>query len=245
MATIIAILIAVIVDRYAQMLPAGQFLLRVRSSSWLNGYLAKCISILERMGIKQAYLILLSAVLPICIGLLILKILFGAILGGLGTLIFVALVLFYFLGNRVKDPETDSASIFVLAHEHSFGVLFWFAVFGPTGAFLYWFLVASLQAPVIADPINENLRQALHIIHALAAWIPARISGFIYALMGNFDPGFKCWLDCVRDPKLPGSVVLQNCGQASLEGGTADADERLVTRTFIAWCVLIILICSI
>lgn len=240
MATVIAVLIAVMVDRYAQLVPAGQALTRVRSTTWLNSYLVKCINLLDKIGIKQTYLIILSAVLPLCIGLFIIKLLSGMVLGWLGTMIFVLLTLFYFLGFRASTE--DSSSAFVTVHEQSFGVLFWFGLLGPTGALLYWFLVVSRQSPVMLEPINDGLNKGINWLHAMAAWIPARITGFIYALVGNFDPGFQTWKACIRDPKLASSQVLNDCGRASMSAGVAGEEDRLVLRAFIAWVVVIILI---
>lgn len=245
MATIIAILTAVMVDHYAQFLPAGQMLLRVRSTAWLNAYLVKIISALEKMGIKQSYLILLSAILPLCIGLFILKLLCGILLGRLGTLIFITLALFYFLGYRPKAADEPQKSAFIIAHEQSFGVLFWFGVFGPTGALLYWFLVVAKQSPGMLEPENDALYKAVAWVHAMAAWIPARITGFMYALVGNFDPGFKCWKDCARNPKLASGQLLQECGKAAVGTDGEDAAEGLVNRAFFAWVVLIIFIAII
>lgn len=238
MATIVAIVLAVLVDRYVQHMPAGQAITRMRSTSWLNLYLAKCITILDKLGIKQNYLILLSIILPLCIVLFIVKLFAGILLGGVGTLLFVLITLVYFLGNR--EVEQDSA--FVTMHETSFGVLFWFAILGPTGALLYWFLVASENTAIMQDPNNARLRDAVSKVHALAAWIPARVTGFLYVLVGNFTPGFSCWLKCMHNPSLQSSQVLEDCGAAAVDTKTDGDSVRLVERTFVAWVVLIVLI---
>lgn len=230
MATIIAILLSVIVDRYAQYLPGGRAIARFRSTAWLNTYVIKSSNILERMSVAQGYLVILSMVLPLCIALFLLKLFFGMLFGSLGTVLFLTIALFYFLGNR---DIGQNQSGYVVVHETSFGVLFWFAILGPIGAFLYWFLVASMSA---------QFGRSLIVLHALAAWIPARITGFIYALMGNFTPGFNCWLVCMRDPALQSSQVLQNCGQSAADHTASSEDENLIARSFIAWVVFIIVI---
>lgn len=241
MATIIAVLIAVMVDRYLPILPGNQVLMRARSAAWLNSYLFKIVSFLEKLSINQTYLIILSALVPLCIALFIIKLIFGLLLGAIGNVIFTALALFYFLGNRQKDSDEAQNSPFIIAHENSFGVLFWFMIFGPTGAFFYWFLVVGKQTPFLFEAVNDSLRKAMQSVHAIAAWIPARITGFIYALVGNFDPGFKCWMGCMRDAKLASSQVLQDCGQAALSTDVVGEDQRLVTRAFIAWVVLLVI----
>jgi membrane protein required for beta-lactamase induction len=239
MATIIAMLVAVIADRYAQYVPGGRSIAGLRSSAWLNTYLLKLTNLLDKLGIKQNYLVVLTTFLPLCIALLLLKLLFGLLFGTIGTFLFIVIALLYFLGNRDVEPNLTE---FVSVHETSFGVLFWFSILGPTGALLYWFLVVSKQSLVVMEPNHSNLYAALDKLHALAAWIPARITGFLYALVGNFSPGFKAWMVCASNPSKQSSEVLQECGEAAVDTATAGDDVRLVTRAFIAWVVLSILI---
>lgn len=233
---IIAFLVAVMVDRYAQYAPSGKALLRVRPTAWLNVYLFKGLNLLEKVGIKNNYLILLSIILPLCISLLLLKLLFGLLFGSIGTLLFLCLSLFYFLGNR---DVGDKTSELVAAHETSFGVMFWFAILGPTGALVYWFLVVGNSASFSG---YAGLHATLSRLHGWAAWIPARITGFIYALVGNFGPGCRCWINSVCSPNKPSSQVLQECGHAALDSTTVDDESSLVARAFIAWVVVCILI---
>lgn len=239
MATIIAILAAVFADRYAQYVPGGRSIARLRSSTWLNTYLFKIINLLDKLSIRQNYLVALTTFLPLCIVLLVLKLLFGLLFGIIGSFLFIVIALLYFLGNRDVEPNLTE---FVLVHETSFGVLFWFSILGPTGALLYWFLVVSKQSLIVMEPGNSSLHTALVRLHALAAWIPARITGFIYALVGNFSPGFKAWMICASNPSKQSSQVLQECGEAAVDTATAGDDVRLVARAFVAWVVLSILI---
>lgn len=233
MTTIIALVVAAILDKYALKLPGAPFVERCRSSAWLHTYLSKCLTLMQKIGVQQSYLIVLATFIPLCILLFITKLVLGAFLGSLGVLLFLAVTLFYFLGNR-----NVGADQYVGAHETSYGVLFWFALLGPTGALLYWFLVAAEQTPIVTDGNHVDLRTAVGRVHALAAWVPARITGFIYALVGNFTPGFSCWMACMQNPAQQSSQVLQECGRAAVDASIAGDDARLVQRSFIAWVVL-------
>lgn len=233
MTTIISLVVAAMADKYAKDLPGAPFIERCRSSAWLHTYLSKCLALLHKIGIQQTYLITLAMFIPLCILLFITKLIFGAFFGSLGNLVFLSLTLFYFLGNREIGADQ-----YVAAHETSFGILFWFALLGQTGALLYWFLVTAEQAPVVTGSNHVDLRTTIGRVHALAAWVPARITGFIYALVGNFTPGFSCWMACMQNPGQQSSQVLQECGRAAVDASISRDDERLVKRSFVAWVVL-------
>ncbi len=237
--TVIAIIIATVLDRFAQQMPGRQILTRLGNAGWLNGYLSKIVGWLEKAGLKNNYLIVLSAFLPLAILLLVIKLLFGLAFGKMGAPLFVLLTLFYFLGNR--DVEQQDIP-FVAVHETSFGILFWFALLGPTGGLLYWFLVNSKHTMVANEPSNGGLRAALVWLHAMVAWLSARVTGFLYALVGNFTSGFRCWLNCVRALNMQSSQVLQDCGNSAVDHSIAGDDVQLVARTYVAWVVLAVLI---
>ena len=61
-----------------------------------------------------------------------------------------------------------------------FAVAFWFLLFGAPGALAYGFLRANSEriAPVM-DWVD---------------WLPARVAGFAYLMVGNFSKGMPVWL---------------------------------------------------
>ncbi len=235
MATILAIILAVILDRYARKYSSGRFLEMVRSPSLLNCYLVKLVKILDKVGIKQNYLVILSAFVPLWFGAFILLLLCGMIFSvNVGGFVFIAITLFFFLGNEVDYTQSE----LVMIHETSFGVLFWFAILGYSGALAYWFLVAAKRSSIVIE--DTPLLQAVTRLHAIFAWIPARVTGFIYALVGNFEPSFKCWWNCMTDLHKPSSQVLQECGDSAILINKEDGVASLINRSFISWVVLVI-----
>lgn len=239
MQMVLALIVAVVVEFWSQLSSGGKALDRFRSVSWLKTYTAKIDDLIAKAGINQGYFIVLIQFVPLVIATIALYLLTGLILGYIGKFLFVTAALIYFLGNTKIDQHTSE---YVIAHERSFGVLFWFALLGMPGALMYWFLVASKQQS--DDPLAQSAdtNAALTRLHAIAAWVPVRITGFIYALVGNFTAGFNCWLGCMRNPSMPGSELLQECGLASIDKNVVDDHTNLVTRAFIAWVVLSVLI---
>jgi adenosylcobinamide-phosphate synthase len=89
------------------------------------------------------------------------------------------------------------------AHRHVFGVFFWFVVLstvglGPAGALLYrmaefasryWaFRSRTLQAPT-----NERLMQLSQRLFNLIDHVPARLTAFGFAVVGNFEEAVNAW----------------------------------------------------
>jgi AmpE protein len=119
------------------------------------------------------------------------------------------------LENDGADIVFDAAHL-VVATFHAglkrwFGVLFWFAVLGPSGALLY--RLAQLLATT-ADVSDRALAQKFA---ALLDWAPAHLMALSLALASNFDAVFTSWRDYHR---------AHPQGYASLDLGYLDAIAR-------------------
>lgn len=89
------------------------------------------------------------------------------------------------------------------AHRHVFGVFFWFVVlsglgFGPAGAVLYrmaefasryW----AYKNRTVGEPINERLMALSQRLFSLIDHLPARLTAFGFAVVGNFEEAVSCW----------------------------------------------------
>jgi adenosylcobinamide-phosphate synthase len=89
------------------------------------------------------------------------------------------------------------------AHRHVFGVLAWFSVLaafglGPTGAVLfrlsefvarYW----QRQSEAHQQPVSAALKTHAHVAWQWVDWVPARITAFGFAVVGNFEEAVDGW----------------------------------------------------
>jgi adenosylcobinamide-phosphate synthase len=89
------------------------------------------------------------------------------------------------------------------AHRHVFGVFFWFVLLsalgmGPAGAVLYrmaefasryW----AFKSRVVGVPINDRLMQLSQRLFGLIDHLPARMTAFGFAVVGNFEEAVTCW----------------------------------------------------
>jgi len=95
------------------------------------------------------------------------------------------------------------------AHRHVFGVFFWFVMLsavgmGPAGAVLYrcaefasryW----AFRSRTIGEPTNERLMALSQRLFGLMDRIPARLTAFGFAVVGNFEEAINGWR---RDAEL-------------------------------------------
>jgi adenosylcobinamide-phosphate synthase len=89
------------------------------------------------------------------------------------------------------------------AHRHVFGVFFWFVVLsalglGPAGAVLYrmaefasryW----TFKSKALGEPVNDKLMRLSQRLFELIDHLPARLTAFGFAVVGNFEEAVNGW----------------------------------------------------
>ena len=120
------------------------------------------------------------------------------------------------------------------AHRHVFGVFFWFVVLsalglGPAGAVLYrmsefasryW----AYRHKALDAPVNERLRDLVQRLFNLLDHVPARLTAFGFAVVGNFEEAVNGWR---RDARLwkhhnEGIILAAAAGAVGVQlGGSA------------------------
>jgi len=90
-------------------------------------------------------------------------------------------------------------AIFIQANNRIFGVVFWFILFGPTGAWL--FRVVDLLRRRLAYEYSRDDQtmaptafiRAVRILHGALAWPSAHLLILGYSLAGSFEGGLTAW----------------------------------------------------
>ncbi len=158
--------------------------------------------------------------------------------------------------------EALEEAILVQSNNRIFGVIFWFTLLGPAGAWL--FRVSDLMrrravfeserlCPI--DGQGKAYLEATRTLHAILAWLPARITALLFPLAGSFDEAMAGWRQFYATAK--GEILLMNdhvlvcVGKGALHSllsGTPEGDPdiwtaratlRLVMRTLVIWLVLL------
>lgn len=164
-----------------------------------------------------------------------------------------------------QDPAERAAlverAVFIQANNRIFGVVFWFLILGPTGAWL--FRVLDMMRRRLAFRYNLREEQlenasvvwAVRCLHGIFAWVPARLLAAGYAFAGSFEDAIACWrkyhagsserffqisndiMACV------GHGAVLDTREPEDEGKTLSPVERamdLVSRTlWLIWCPII------
>ncbi len=129
------------------------------------------------------------------------------------------------------DPRPNSKiseAIFIQGNNRIFAVVFWFVILGPVGAWAVrvadlirrraLFSIQDLPADELAPP---NLADSSEFVHALLAWLPARLSALGYTLAGSFEHGRAAWRvpladDAGGDLGDRNDQLLSRVGEAAL-----------------------------
>lgn len=152
-------------------------------------------------------------------------------------------------------------AVFVQANNRVFGVVFWFMILGPMGA--WGFRVLDLmrrQALAGASRAGVDIETVTYLrsakrLHWLMAWLPARLLAVGYALAGNFEHAVARWRAYYREQSRHfyevNEELLACVGLGALGEPVAGNDEsrvrlealraamRLVGRTLFIWVTVI------
>ena len=121
------------------------------------------------------------------------------------------------------------------AHRHVFGVFFWFVVLsalglGPMGAVLYRMAEFSARywafRPRGMDvPVNEALKDRSRRLFLWIDHVPARMTAFGFAVVGNFEEAVTCWRRDAVLWKYPneGIILAAAAGAVGVRLGGATA----------------------
>ncbi len=158
-----------------------------------------------------------------------------------------------------SEIEVVEDAIFIQATNRIFGVVFWFIVLGPVGAWAFRVSDLLRRRAVFESIRNDRPRgKALEVIEAiygLLKWIPARLAMLGYLLTGNFDAGWLAWRNHAVVERLPidrwNDELVAVVGKAAMSGvleeprnssAAARNSMRLVWRTLFVWGTVIALL---
>ncbi|MEL7448738.1 MAG: regulatory signaling modulator protein AmpE [Pseudomonadota bacterium] len=159
-------------------------------------------------------------------------------------------------GQRVLAIEE---AIFVQANNRIFGVIFWFMVLGPVGAWLFRVTDLLRRRAIFetgrktdVDERDRSLLRSLQRVHGLMAFLPSNLVALGYALAGSFDGAVAEWRRVyqrgTRHFYDTNQEIVACAGRGALAGSgdesmttlspaaaVARCAMRLVNRTLFVW----------
>jgi AmpE protein len=157
---------------------------------------------------------------------------------------------------HARDRALEDA-VFVQANNRLFGVIFWFMILGPMGAWLFRVMDlmrrrANFEArrDGVVDVEEMVFLSATQRLHWLLAWVPARLLALGYALAGSFEDAVADWRtyyqECSPHFFDANEEVVACVGKGALGLGQEEAQVshlraamRLVNRTLFIWVAFI------
>ena len=138
--------------------------------------------------------------------------------------------------NRAVTQE-----IFLKSQDRVFSVLFWYLVLGIYGATAYA-MIAMLHRH--ATQVNLSHSPVLGKVRDLLSWLPGRLAGLSYALVGHFTVGFAY---CLKHAMGGLETVQRFSVEAGLAAMIQDKDESktalgLINRAIVLWMVVVALV---
>lgn len=244
----IVIIISIAVQYY---LKFGSYHYRL---NWIEPYyrwMVQRIEIITKGHFVLAYIIL---ILPL---LLIVSIVFALtyhLLGIIGYFILNLVFVWYCLDARdlKKEPYQNikPTDLFILTYQNLFAVIFWYALFGPFGLAIYLF-VTELRIYLHESNKHKKLRETSLLVQGIIDWVPLRLLGLSFALVGHFAVVFKVLMKDLFSGISLDRKLLMTWGKAALQLTASQkkspsifTDEiiGLIHRALLVWLVVLALL---
>lgn len=212
---------------------------------WFNAYFNKFnFTGFNKPFYTYPWIILILFLLPLLLLTFIIFYLFENWLFGFVGLI-LHIVIFHacigpsnpFYPTVTNASKKNISEYFYQVNGQLFAVIFWYLVSGPIGILAYRLISYSQTRDVIKNPATK--------LTDLLDWIPARLTAFLYLLVGNFQAGYTSFLAFFFTKPANNQSLLSVCGIKSAELGSAAEHitqaEVLVEHAVILYLVFIAL----
>jgi len=154
--------------------------------------------------------------------------------------------------EKEEREKAAIGTILLCAHEHIFGVIFWFITLGMLGAMMYC-LVVRLDDKF--DDIHGGYADAVRNLHHVLMWPSARLQALGFALGGSLVDALEGWRSVEGDSLFASSDIIATSGIWALQYQPALGSEyhddgesyinwvkeaqALANRTLIVWLTIL------
>ncbi len=167
------------------------------------------------------------------------------VFGYVGYLVLSLALLWYCLDLRpLQNKGASSEVLFLASYQSIFALLFWYYIFGPVGLAFY-VVVKQLHGYVksLAEQYPDLVKFAA-LTQGVLDWVPLRLVGLSFALVGHFGAVFKNWIKVLLQGVVTDQKSVVVWGDAALAGEAKEegAARQLVFRALLVWLVAMALV---
>lgn len=152
-----------------------------------------------------------------------------------------------FINNLAELEKGVSRAILFSSFEKIFAGLFWFLALGIYGVSTYTITVLLAQRASKLNPSNIELAKLASKLQGIFEWLPARLVGFSFALVGRFSRSASYSLNNLWSGVASARDFVVGSGLAALDIEPDEdfpAEENyaaldLINRTIIVWLIAI------
>ena len=230
--------------------------------NWIAPYYRWWEPRLTKWSMQQHVGGLLLLILPLLVLMSFLFTLTHVLLGVFGYFTLSLIWFWYCVSIRQHNIHSNESSEQVISQTYRqlFAIIFWYFVFGPIGLALYVGIVQLLEyLQKQTESQAVKLKQYTATVLAVLDWLPVRLVGLSFALVGHFSAVFRLWSSQLLtgisdDYRYLVELGLQAIDTEAMsvtntEGVEASlisalAVEHLLDRSLLVWLVVMAL-CSI
>ncbi|MCB1692689.1 MAG: regulatory signaling modulator protein AmpE [Pseudomonadales bacterium] len=125
------------------------------------------------------------------------------------------------LADAVERQEEFRVDVLTRMFQSLYPALFWFLFFGPAGALFY---TLSRQYQDRLEDDDPELDLVLQVTYWME-WPVVRVTGLLFAIVGNFGRCFETWLSIALDVRESTGTVLIDLAEAAVDEVPYDHDD--------------------
>lgn len=214
-----------------------------RRFSWYAHYSERMASFLPRQGLWiNAYFHLAIVILPILLASWIVLAFSCHLLFGFITFLLNLLIFYYCLGPdnafypiTTSDSEKENAEqYFYRVNTQVFAIIFWYTLLGPLAIIFYRLLSLACK--------NETTQKTATTLINIIDWPSARITLFLYLLVGNFQKAFGFYTRLFFASPSQNALFLGQGGVLAVSTGDEEVSSLARSQTLVEHALILFLV---
>ncbi len=194
---------------------------------------------------------LVAVLLPLVLAYMLVATVLLAFAGGVIYYLVSLCVLWYYMDASLLSPSVVGKQypeqLLRDRYRSIFALIFWMVILGPLGVILY--AEISRWGSLLSRESNSSEESGLQLkviqLEGILDWVPMRLLGLTYALLGNFSAIFQTWRQQLFTTVSSSSAALGMMALNFKDGASDTVSEeqrvsidQLLNRSLLVWLVV-------